>query len=230
MSRVVGSVAASLLIFGAACSQPKSSAYPDAATVQPAAARVLVLACGFVSEGVGVFVGADLVATNAHVVAGGEQIQVRTSTSTVDAVLVGFDPNLDLALLKTRVAPPGIFVPDISPEDPVKGDIGLVAVFSDEGTFVTIPYEVTRAIVASGTDIYGQGKYFRRALDLETTIRPGDSGAALFDETAKVVGIAFASSRNANGVTYAIAASELRAFLDSSDPQTPVDSGACYEN
>lgn len=229
MSRIVGSVAAATLLFlGTACSQPNSSAYPDALAVQPAAARVLSLACGFVLEGVGVFVAPDLVATNAHVVAGGEQIQVRTGERTIDATLVGFDPNLDLALLKTRVMPPGVYVPDISAEDPIKGDIGLVAVFSDEGKFVTIPYEVTRAIVASGTDIYGQGKHFRRTLDLDTTIRPGDSGAALFDQAARIVGIAFASSRSADGVTYAIAASELRVFLEASDPATTVDSGDCY--
>ena len=229
MSRIVGSfAAATLLVVGTACSQPNSSSYPEAVAVQPAAARVLALACGFVSEGVGVFVAPDLIATNAHVVAGGEQIQIRTAESTIDATLVGFDPNLDLALLKTRVMPPGVFVPEISDEDPIKGDIGLVAVFSDDGKFVTIPYEVTRAIVASGTDIYGQGKHFRRALDLETVIRPGDSGAALFDESARVVGIAFASSRSVDGVTYAIAASELRGFLEASDPSTTVDSGACY--
>lgn len=228
MSRVVRGIVASLLLFGAACSQPNSSGYPSPDVVQPAVVRVLAVACGFVSEGVGVFVGPDLVVTNAHVVAGGEQIQVRTIRNTVDAVLIGFDPNLDLALLRTRVRPPDIFVPMIAKEDPIQGDIGLVAVFSDEGSFVTIPYQVTRAIVASGTDIYGEGKHFRRALDLETTIRPGDSGAALFDEAADVVGIAFASSRNSDGVTYAIAASELRSFLDTTDVNSPVDSGVCY--
>lgn len=228
MSRIVGGLVASVLLVGAACSQPNSSAYPSPDTVEPAAVRVLALACGFVSEGVGVFVTPDLVVTNAHVVAGGEQIQVRAINNTVDAVLVGFDPNLDLALLRTRVRPPDIFVPMIAEHDPVQGDIGLVAVFSDEGSFVTIPYEVTRTIVASGTDIYGEGKHFRRALDLETTIRPGDSGAALFDESADIVGIAFASSRNSGGVTYAIAASELRSFLDTTDPSSPADSGACY--
>jgi len=228
MSRVVRGIVASLLLFGAACSQPNSSGYPSPDVVQPAAVRVLAVACGLVSEGVGVFVGPDLVVTNAHVVAGGEQIQVRAIRNTLDAVLIGFDPNLDLALLRTRVRPPDIFVPMIAKEDPIQGDIGLVAVFSDEGSFVTIPYQVTRAIVASGTDIYGEGKHFRRALDLETTIRPGDSGAALFDEAADVVGIAFASSRNSDGVTYAIAASELRSFLDTTDANSPVDSGACY--
>ncbi|MBK5268180.1 MAG: trypsin-like peptidase domain-containing protein [Acidimicrobiia bacterium] len=228
MSRVVRGIVASLLLFGAACSHPSSSAYPNSDVVQPAAVRVLALACGFVSEGVGVFVAPDLVVTNAHVVAGGEQIQVRAIRNTVDAVLVGFDPNLDLALLRTRGQPPDIFVPTIALKDPVQGDIGLVAVFSDEGSFVTIPYKVTRAIVASGTDIYGKGKHLRRALGLDTTIRPGDSGAALFDEAAAVVGIAFASSRNGDGVTYAIAASELRSFLDATDAGSPVDSGACY--
>jgi hypothetical protein len=50
----------------------------------------------------------------------------------------------------------------------------------------------------------------------------------LFDEAADVVGIAFASSRNSDGVTYAIAASELRSFLDTTDVNSPVDSGVCY--
>lgn len=229
MTRSTRFAIAILLTLGVACSRPGSTAYPDQDAIESAAVRVLALACGFVSEGVGVFVAPDLVVTNAHVVAGGDQIQIRTASGILDSTLVAFDPSVDLALLRTRVIAPGIFVPTIAAVDAVAGDIGLVAVFSDAGTFVSIPYEVTRTITASGTDIYGEGRHLRKALDLDTTIRPGDSGAALFDQAARVVGIAFASSRYNHGVTYAIAASEVRGFLEAGDSSKPADSGECYE-
>ena len=227
MPRSLLAFAVILALFWSACAKPTSLAYPLAQDIEPAVVRVFAIACSFESEGTGVLVDSNLAITNAHVVAGAEQVVVHLQGgSPVTASVVGFDPVTDLALLRTD-REPSSKPASIATVDPVDGDLGLVAVFSNQGRFVTVPYEVRRSIVASGTDIYGGGKHFRQALDLNTIIQPGDSGAGLFNQQNEIIGIAFASSTSETSVTYAIAASELREFLAGTDPLTTADSGTC---
>ena len=227
MPRPLGAFAISILLFGSACTSPTSLAYPLAVDIEPAVIRVFSYACDFESEGTGVLIAPDLAVTNAHVVAGAEKVVVHLQDgSKTTADLVGFDPVTDLALLRTD-RDPFIQPARIATGDAVEGDLGLVAIYSNQGTFVTVPYEVRRPIVASGTDIYGDGTHFRQALDLDTIIQPGDSGAGLFNEQNEIIGIAFASSTAESSVTYAIAASELRDFVSSTDSATTADPGRC---
>ena len=60
-------------------------------------------ACGRIQEGSGFFVADDVVVTNAHVVAGEDDTDVELSDgSRLDAEVVAFDPNRDLAVLHTE--------------------------------------------------------------------------------------------------------------------------------
>ena len=56
--------------------------------------------CGGVVEGSGFVVGSNLVATNAHVVAGIKHPYVIDQNGTHSATVIGFDPNLDFAVLR----------------------------------------------------------------------------------------------------------------------------------
>ena len=60
--------------------------------------------CGAVQTGSGWLVGPDLIVTNAHVVAGSRDVTVTTpSNETTTATVVEFDPDADLALLRSPV-------------------------------------------------------------------------------------------------------------------------------
>ncbi|MGH9194039.1 MAG: CvpA family protein, partial [Acidimicrobiales bacterium] len=81
---------------------PQASGLSDAlaATVAASAVKIEGEACSRIQEGSGFFVAADLVVTNAHVVAGEDDSDVVLSDGTrMDGTVVAFDPARDLAVL-----------------------------------------------------------------------------------------------------------------------------------
>lgn len=179
-------------------------------------------ACGtdIVASG---FVWSDgLVITNAHVVAGADELLVEVGGSDpIPAELVGFDAARDLALLAVEGVTGTVATSTIE-----VGDEGLILAADRQGGTHEIPFTVRRLIVATGGDIYERGDHRRDALDLAADIGPGDSGAGAFDDAGKLVGVMFASSVNTDFTSYAVAASEVAAFVDEARGR-PFDASAC---
>lgn len=185
--------------------------------------KVEGVACRRIQEGSGFVVGPGLVVTNAHVVAGEEQTEVQRSDGTVvRARVVAFDPNRDLAVLSA----PDLDRPALPIGDVEEGGVGAVFGHPGGGDLRAAPFEVGRAVTATGTDIYDERATEREVLILSSALRPGDSGAALVDPAGAVVGVAFAIAPDRPGVAYALAVEELQAVL-AGDLSTPVDTGGC---
>ena len=108
---------------------PVSQATLD--SVAPSAVRLQSNACSRIQSGSGFFVGEGLIATNAHVVAGSTRTEITTADG-VEAVgeVVSFDPETDLALLRTDLDRAALPV-----AEPVRGDRGLVLGFPGGGPF-----------------------------------------------------------------------------------------------
>jgi S1-C subfamily serine protease len=197
---------------------PALSARVAASTV-----RVEGEACNRLQEGSGFVVDTDLVTTNAHVVAGDESIEViRTDGARLEATVVTFDPDLDLALL----AVPGIDRPPLPVGDADIGDRGGVYGYRGGGPLHIAPYEIARRAVARGTDIYDRSRTERDIYFLSAGLRPGDSGSALVDGTGSVVGVAFAIAPDRSDVAYALSDDELAHVLQE-DHTEAVDTGPC---
>ena len=92
--------------------EPPSGTDADAAFRRAAPSTVEVLGdgCfhGFLNQGSGFVVEPGFVVTNAHVVAGTTELWVRLDAQDRPATVVGFDPDLDIAVLRvpTLTAPP----------------------------------------------------------------------------------------------------------------------------
>ncbi len=190
--------------------------------------EVIGPACDVIQEGSG-FVAADgYVVTNAHVVAGMDDPEVRSAVGgSTDATTVLFDPDLDLAILSVPDSP-GPPLP-LATETPDRGAPGAVLGYPQGG-----PLDVRRAAVlrtlehAIGRDIYGHGQVERRVLELQTLIRPGNSGGPFVLPDGRVAGVVFAVSSSDEDVGYAIAATEVDTSLRSAIGRTtPVDTGPC---
>ena len=190
--------------------------------------EVIGPACDVIQEGSG-FVAADgYVVTNAHVVAGMDDPEVRSAVGgSTDATTVLFDPDLDLAILSVPDSP-GPPLP-LATETPDRGAPGAVLGYPQGG-----PLDVRRAAVlrtlehAIGRDIYGHGQVDRRVLELLTLIRPGNSGGPFVLPDGRVAGVVFAVSSSDEDVGYAIAATEVDTSLQSAIGRTtPVDTGPC---
>jgi S1-C subfamily serine protease len=181
------------------------------------------VACSRIQEGSGFFVDDDLVVTNAHVVAGEDETTVELSDgSTLEAEVVAFDAERDLAVLRT-IDGGGAPLPLRAAE---VGDTGGVFGRPGGGPLEISPFRVADQIDAVGRDIYDSATTSRDVLVLAAELAPGDSGSALVDAQGQVVGVAFAVAPDKPGVAYALAIDELEAVL-AGDLSSERDTGGC---
>jgi len=166
--------------------------------------------------GSGFFISADgYLLTNHHVIE--SEVEPGTSSSSklsirlpgskgerLPAKVVGWDRNLDLALLKVEYKPEFIFSLGTGP-DPIPGQ-RLQALGSPGGLESTltegIVSAVQRPLLAVG-----------EVLQIDVAVNPGNSGGPLVDSRGRVVGIVFAGIRDFQGVNFAIPASLVRKVL-----------------
>lgn len=204
---------------------PADSGMSAAVAVATAASTVRVegIACSRFQEGSGFVVAPGIVVTNAHVVAGVDELQlVRRDGTNVAARVVLFDSRRDLALLD---APDVGLTPLALAPDSVVGTRGAVFGYPAGGDLELSPFEVREEIDAVGRDLYDRAETRRSVLILASSLAPGDSGGAVVETGGSVVGVAFAIAPDQPGTAYALAVEELRAAL--SEPRGPADTGSC---
>ena len=157
--------------------------------------RVDTQACGQIYTGTGFAIAPNFVVTNAHVVAGAADIAVTADASghRVRGTVVFFDPELDLALLRT---PDLVLRPlRLAAVAPARGTIAAALGHPKGGPFTVVPAAVAAEIHARGRDLYGTSTVIRDILELSAPIEPGDSGGPLMLVDGSVGGVVFAQSR-----------------------------------
>ena len=200
------------------------------ARVQASTVRVEGEACRRIQEGSGFAVGAGLVVTNAHVVAGERRTSVLLpSGREAGATVIGFDPNRDLALL----AVPSLGEQPLALSPPSARSTSFVgtrgAVFGHPGGQVPLriaPALVRQDVSALGRDLYDSHDTERDVFILASDLMPGDSGGALVDQTGTVLGVAFAIAPDRPGTSYALTAKEIRTILGAAGSRG-VSTGPC---
>lgn len=182
--------------------------------------------------GSGSMVDERLAVTAAHVVAGSDHIELRDAAGgSTNADVVSFDPDLDLAILRTD-DPIGSPI-RVRPEATVD-EVGIVALPQrdvDPVEIDLVDLRVLRTVNIRTTDIYLDDPVERPGFEIEATIDPGDSGA-LVVLPGGGVGVVWARSNEREGRAWAVdlppelADPGTRAEL--ADPATPLaDVGAC---
>jgi S1-C subfamily serine protease len=166
--------------------------------------KVLGTACENEQEGSGFVVGKGLVATNAHVVAGetGGNTQIFIGTAAYRATVVSFDPDFDLAILRTN-APLGPVL-SISPNLVGRGTQAALLGYPEDGPLSIDPAGVTEEVTALGKDIYNNGAVTRGVYALDATVLPGNSGGPLMGPGGQVIGVVFSRSTVYTNVGYAL--------------------------
>lgn len=190
-------------------------------------ARVASTGCGAgISVGSAFFVSATHAITNAHVVAGSGGTTVTVGGSAHDAVVVGYDPAADLALLHV----PGANAPalQLASAVPSRGTTGVALGYPGGAELTVTAAAVTAAHDITGPNIYGAGAHSRSIVELRAGIRQGNSGGPLVIEPGVVGGVIFGGSRISPDVGYAIgsdeAAQRMGPLIGSVQA---VDTGAC---
>lgn len=204
------------------------SARRAARRAQGSVVRVVAPGCGGIRQGSGWISAEGTVVTNAHVVAGGSQIQVESSEGAHRGTVVLFDPSTDIAVVRA---------PDL-PGDPLRLAARTLG-RSSPGATLGFPggrggrLVIHRAAVqdvydATGLDIYGGKAVTRQVYELRSPVRGGDSGGPFVLPDGAVAGTIFAASTSDGATGYALTgaeiADEIRSAARLSDP---VSTGRC---
>lgn len=197
------------------------------AAAQASTVEVRGQGCGNILEGSGFVVAPDVVVTNAHVVAGvAHPMVVDQQGGQHPAAAIFYDPNFDLAVLRTT----GLAAPSLhlDPNEVARGTQAAVLGFPQGGPFTAVPAGVINAFTATGPNIYDQGWTHRTVYALQAIVRPGNSGGPLVEPDGQVVGIVFSKSVSNPDLGYALASPGVVARVDRAlaHPGNP-GTGAC---
>ncbi|HET8615783.1 MAG TPA: MarP family serine protease [Actinomycetales bacterium] len=212
--------------------QPPDASVLDSAGVRAAAGSIVKItgdarACDRSQEGSGWVLAPERVVTNAHVVAGVRDPQVRIGGEgrRYAARVVVFDPVRDLAVLDVPRLPAR---PLPLGDDLGRGDPAVVAGFPLDGPYRLDSARVRDVITARGEDIYGRRPSTRQVYSLYATVQPGNSGGPLLDARGRVVGVVFAKSLDDASTGYALTLKESEPVLDKGRAaSSPVPVGGC---
>jgi S1-C subfamily serine protease len=205
---------------------------PNAAAVNAAAAiahsatvKIEGSGCGGIQEGSGFVVGPGLVATNAHVVAGIDSPVIYDTAGRHRADVVLFDPDLDLAVLRTTglAASPLPVDPNVVPRGTVAAALG----YPGDGGFTAGAAAVLERQTAVGRNIYDAGLVRRDIYVLQAVVRPGNSGGPLVATDGTVIGVIFATSTTNPNVGYALTSAEILPDIAYARTAAPTTTGAC---
>jgi S1-C subfamily serine protease len=190
--------------------------------------RIQGQGCGGIVSGSGFVVGSNLIATNAHVVAGIAHPVVQDINGTHSVKIIWFDPNLDLAVLRVNGLAGKPLT--LSGGNVSSGTPAAVLGYPGGGEFTADPAAVLDEFEASGHNIYDTGITLRSVYEVQATVIPGNSGGPLVTENGDVIGVVFAESTSYNHVGYALTMSKVISEIQqASDRQQTVSSGACAQ-
>lgn len=202
-----------------------------AAAVQKDQASVLKVqgqGCGGIVTGSGFVVATDLVATNAHVVAGIHRPYVIDQYGSHAATTVWFDADLDFAVLRVdnlRETP----LHYVSTTE-VAGTPGGILGYPEGGNFAAGGATINEEFIAKGSNIYNQGTTYRDVYSIHATVVHGNSGGPLVNLNGDVIGVVFATSPTYNNLGYALTMQKVSGEIGQAKAATAaVSTGACAE-
>lgn len=197
-------------------------------SIEPSVLKVEGLGCGGIVDGSGFVFAHELVATNAHVVAGVRSPKVRTGNEAFNTIVIAFDPANDIAILRV----PGLPNPPLSINRmyPATGSAAFALGYPGGGEYQVSPAIVLDRFEALGQDIYGKERVTREVYSLQTTIVRGNSGGPVVATDGTVVGVVFATSTAYNNIGYALTMEQVHEHLKQAESKsTAVSTGQCSE-
>ena len=201
---------------------PSVARSPGARRARASVVELRGSGCGLIKQGSGWVVGNDLVATNAHVIAGQSDTRVTIAgRPSLGAEPVYVDPTNDVALMRVE----GLGLPTLSLGLTPAGPISVTLLGYPKGgplTALAGTAAPPRTVVT--TNAYGQGGTVRSVVVTRGSLGPGSSGGPIVNATGQVVAMIFGGSADGSSGA-AVPLSAIRTAL--SARLHPVSSGPC---
>jgi len=140
--------------------------------------------------------------TNYHVVEGAQSITVTLvgSTKPLPATLVGYDDQLDLAVLKINAGRKLPYL-TLGNSDTTRVGDWVVAIGNPYG----LDHTVTAGVIsAKERPVTIEGRRYKNLIQTDAAINPGNSGGPLLNTKGEVIGINTAVNAQAQGIGFAI--------------------------
>lgn len=182
--------------------------------------------CGRRIEGTGFLYAPERVMTNAHVVAGTDELVIESTDGRYDAKVVAYHPDKDLAVLHV----PGFSAPVMKwAPAPAKEDQGAIVVgYPMDGPYTATPARVRDMRDVRGPNIYESKTVVREVYSLRSRVISGNSGGPLIDEDGFVLGVIFAAAADDPETGYALTVNESLSVADTGRKATKrVGTGDC---
>ena len=152
-----------------------------------------------------------LVLTNAHVLAGGNEIRVHLQDGReFPAVVKGLNADFDIAVLQLKDAPDLPAVPIGDSSDLMPGET-VVAIGNPFGFSHTV---TTGVISALNRSIRHEGGMLTELIQTDAAINPGNSGGPLLNIDGALIGINTAIDARGEGIGFAIPINKARRVMD----------------
>ncbi len=169
--------------------------------------------CNQSVSGSGFYFAPGRLLTNAHVVAGVQDVQVRLTglANSVPGQVIYFDPQKDVAVIATEER--GKRVALFARGKAKVGDNAAVAGYPGGGNLTVTPARVSGILIARGENIYGDIGVERAVYSLRSKVIPGNSGGPLVNVNGLVLGLVFGSNTESD-IGYALTNRELQDAVD----------------
>ncbi len=153
--------------------------------------------------GSGVILSTDgRIVTNYHVLEDAYKIEITFNDESVyqgDIYIVGYDEDLDLAILKIDKS--GLKPATIGDSSKVKTGDSVVAIGSPYGLINTVTEGIVSAIRSD-------------SIQISSALNPGNSGGGLFDEDGRLIGIPYSTYFMADNMGFAIPINQLSSVTE----------------
>ena len=195
---------------------------PAVATAKASVVRVRGDSPNCVLEGSGFVVAPNRVMTPAQIVSGGESFTVEIGGQTIDAQVVSYNPNRDLAILDV----PNLQAPPLSfaAEEAEGGSDAILLGYPEGGDLAAIPARIREVIQLDGPDIYRTTTVSREVYTIRGGAK-GASGGPLIDRDGNVLGVSFGESIDDPDTGFALTANEIEPQLADLTNTAPVATG-----
>lgn len=192
------------------------------AGVRPSVLKVRGVAreCSQALEGSGFVISPERVMTNAHVVAGTDEVAIEARGQRYAATVVWFNARNDVAVLDV----PGLSAPalDFADTPASTGADAIILGYPGDGPFTVTPVRVRNTVNLVGPDIYQSPNDVRRQVyTVRGTVRSGNSGGPMIAPDGSVLGVVFGASENiADDTGFVLTAEQVRGDVTGSEQRT----------
>jgi S1-C subfamily serine protease len=185
-------------------------------------ARIEAEACDGGSVGTGFMIDERHIVTVAHVIEGAASVLVEVNGDLAEAVIVGFDKERDIALLRSDI-PLGDQTFELQDIDYTTGD-QIFAIGFPRG----LDASLTTGVI-SNREVEFDFLPFSRFIQVDAALNPGNSGGPVFDQFGQVIGIVNGSFSESQGLNFAVAGGSVDRIVASWVGEDPVPAGRCDE-